>query len=207
MRIAIFGAGGFIGSHLVEHLLASSDHELAGLDVEESKLEGIQSDRFLFYKADVRTSPDLVEEVVRQSDVVIDLIAHAKPSLYVEVPLEVVDLNLWENLKVIELCVKHGKRLIQYSSCEVYGKPTLGAEAWVEDESDSVYGPIDKQRWIYACAKQLLERILFAHGQGGDLEYTIIRPFNFVGPRMDYLVAPQSMGGPRVFAHFMSSLL
>jgi UDP-apiose/xylose synthase len=41
----------------------------------------------------------------------------------------------------------------------------------------------------------------------GDLDYTIVRPFNFVGPRFDYLVPAGSKGGPRVFAHYMSALL
>jgi UDP-apiose/xylose synthase len=68
-------------------------------------------------------------------------------------------------------------------------------------------GPINKQRWIYASGKQLLERVVHAHGMEGSLDYTIVRPFNFVGPRFDYLVPSGSMGGPRLFAHYMSALL
>jgi UDP-apiose/xylose synthase len=70
-----------------------------------------------------------------------------------------------------------------------------------------VLGPVHKHRWIYAAAKGLLERVLHAHGLNSDLEYTIIRPFNFLGSRIDYLVAPGTTGGPRVFAHFMSALM
>ena len=67
-------------------------------------------------------------------------------------------------------------------------------------------GPVQKQRWIYASSKQLLERIIYAHGLKGDLDYSIIRPFNFVGPRFDYLVPSGAKGGPRVFSHFMSAM-
>ena len=70
-----------------------------------------------------------------------------------------------------------------------------------------VLGPVHKQRWIYAASKSLLERILYAHGMARSLEHTIVRPFNFIGSRIDYLVPAGSMGGPRVFAHFMSALL
>jgi UDP-apiose/xylose synthase len=68
-------------------------------------------------------------------------------------------------------------------------------------------GPTTKQRWIYASGKQYLERIIHAHGLLGEIEYTIVRPFNFVGPRFDYLVEAETIGGPRVFAHFMSALI
>lgn len=206
MRLALFGAGGFIGSHLVEHLL-DRGHEVIGLDREGDKIAHVNSDRFTFHGADIRTSQDLADDMVAESDVVVDLLAHANPSLYVEMPLEVVDLNFYENLRIAEQCIAHGRRLIQYSSCEVYGKPVAGETSWHEDLSPMVYGPIDKHRWIYASAKQLLERILRVRYDAGELNFSTIRPFNFIGPRLDYLVPAGTVGGPRVFAHFMSALL
>jgi nucleoside-diphosphate-sugar epimerase len=64
---------------------------------------------------------------------------------------------------------------------------------------------VSKHRWIYSCAKQLLERILHAYGLEDRLNYTIIRPFNFIGPRIDYLPCDQD-GNPRVFSHFVGAL-
>lgn len=206
MKLAVFGAGGFIGSHLIEHLLQRG-HDVIGLDREDDKIEHLGRERFTFFKEDVRHNPDLADDMVASADVVVDLLAHANPSLYVEMPLEVVDLNFFENLKIAERCIAHGKRLIQYSSCEVYGKPTSEEVSWHEDFSPMVYGPIDKHRWIYASAKQLLERILRVHYDAGELQFSTIRPFNFIGPRLDYLVPAGTTGGPRVFAHFMSALL
>jgi UDP-apiose/xylose synthase len=206
MRIVILGAGGFIGSHVVEHLIARAEHEVVGLDCTGEKLAGVEGPNFTFHEADIRRAPELVEALVREADVVVDLIAHANPSMYVASPLEVFDLNFLQNLEIARLCMRYGVRLIQYSSAEVYGKQTAG-EQYSEDDTDSVFGPVHKQRWIYAAGKMLLERVLYAHGVAGDLDYTIVRPFNFLGSRIDYLVPAGAVGGPRVFPHFMSALL
>jgi UDP-apiose/xylose synthase len=204
MNILLLGAGGFIGSHLVEHLLARGEHTVVGVDITNEKLEGISGSNFVFHELDIHEVPD---DLVREADVVVDLIAYANPSIYVEAPLSVYQLNFEANMKIVDHCVRHGKRLIQYSTSEVYGKAGASTSLYREDESDLVMGPVTKQRWIYAAAKQLLERVIHAYSLQGDLEFTIVRPFNFIGPRIDYLVPAGTMGGPRVFAHFMSALL
>src|SRR5215207_9545008 len=205
MRILMLGAGGFIGSNLVEHLCRSQvdDYEIVGVDISDEKVPEVGSDRFSFHNVDF-TEPFVTEELKR-ADVVIDLVAYANPSVYVESPLETFRLNFLQNLKIVDLCVEHGKRLIQYSTCEVYGRPS--GDAYSEDHSELICGPVTKQRWIYSAGKQLLERVIHAYGLEGQLEYGIIRPFNFIGPRFDYLVPAGNKGGPRVFAQFMSALL
>jgi UDP-apiose/xylose synthase len=65
---------------------------------------------------------------------------------------------------------------------------------------------VEKHRWIYACAKQLLERVIHAYGLEHGFNYTIIRPFNFIGPKIDYLLN-ETDGIPRVFSFFMDALL
>ncbi len=206
MKLLIIGAGGFIGSNLIEHLIERGDHEIVGVDITKDKLFGIEGPNFTYVNADITEAHDLAEKLVSESDIVVDLIAYANPSIYVETPLEVVKLNFFENIKIAEMCMLHGKRLFQYSTSEVYGK-SGHAGAYNEDTSDLIMGPTGKQRWIYASGKQYLERIIHAHGMRGDIEYTIVRPFNFVGPRFDYLVEAKTLGGPRVFAHFMSALI
>lgn len=208
MRIGVLGAGGFIGSNMVEYLLHRGEHEVVGVDIAYDKVEHLlDQPGFTFTLANVHRDADRTDEIIRNVDVVIDLVAYANPSVYVTAPLEVFRVNFMANLEVVESCIRHGRRLIQYSTAEVYGKPQPGQERYSEDESDLTYGPVHKQRWIYACGKQLLERVIHAHGLAGELDYTIIRPFNFVGPRADYLVPAGTRGGPRVFAHFMSALL
>jgi len=198
MKLLVIGAGGFIGSNLVEYLIERNEHEIVGIDIADEKLHDISGSNFTFVESDITKSADLADKLVSESDVVIDLIAYANPSIYVSSPLEVAKLNFFENLKITEMCIKHEKRLFQYSTSEVYGKSGHQG-AYNEDTSDLIMGPTTKQRWIYASGKQYLERIIHAHG--------LLGPFNFVGPRFDYLVEAETLGGPRVFAHFMSALI
>ena len=220
MRILLLGVGGFIGSHLVDRLLRDPDYVVEGLDLSDEKLESaLLLPKFTFVRGDIRHEHDTMRAMIDRADVVVDLIAHATPSLYVSKPLEVFELNFIENLHIAEACVEKGKRLVQFSSCEVYGK-TLAAVApdgltdpddvrhaiFNEDTTDFILGPVGKHRWIYSCAKQLLERVIHAYGLREGLNWSVVRPFNFIGPKIDYLTTDQD-GNPRVFSHFMTALL
>lgn len=217
MKLLVLGGGGFIGSHLVERLLLAPEYELTVFDKSFEKLPR-QHSRLIKIQGEIQDEHRLLKQLVAETDLVIDLIAHANPSLYMNIPLEVVRLNFDENLYIAESCAQANKRLIQFSTCEVYGKtpralephpvpfPGDGHEVrFVEDESHFILGPVNRHRWIYSCAKQLLERVLHAYGLAGQLNYTIVRPFNFIGPRIDYLPGEQD-GSPRVFSHFLQSL-
>jgi len=76
-----------------------------------------------------------------------------------------------------------------------------------EDETHMIVGPIEKTRWIYATSKHLLERVIHAYGTSRGLDYSIIRPFNFLGPRFDFLPTERRDDSPRMFAQFMDALL
>ena len=203
-RIAILGAGGFLGSNLVEHLLDHTEHLVLGVDVTDEKLGHISHDRFTFVKADIAESDADLTNLVAESDTVVDMVAIANPSMYVASPLETYEINFTQNMRVVDACVGTDVHLVQCSTAEVYGYPI--GDASHEDSSPLAVGPIGNQRWIYSASKQLLERVIHAHGLNGDLTYTIVRPFNVIGPRLDYLVPAGAVGGPRVFAHFMSAL-
>ena len=101
-------------------------------------------------------------------------------------------------------CVKYGKRLIFPSTSEIYG---MSPDAVLDEEtSPLVYGPINKQRWIYAASKQLLDRVIYAYGVRDNLDYTLFRPFNFIGPNLDNVEEPKE-GSSRVFTQFLSNVL
>jgi nucleoside-diphosphate-sugar epimerase len=69
-----------------------------------------------------------------------------------------------------------------------------------------VYGPINKPRWIYACAKQLMDRVIHGYGQQEGLQYTLFRPFNWIGPGLDSLHAPKE-GSSRVITQFLGHIV
>ena len=215
MKILLLGAGGFIGVNLTERLLADGVHEVTSVDIFDDKLSEIEHPKLNYMHLDICKEDEELEKQIIAHDLIVDLVAFANPALYVEDPLGVFELNFTENLKIVELCSKHEKRIVQFSTCEVYGRTAASTVGWdpaenpmpfVEAETPLIMGPVKNHRWIYACAKQLLERVLHAYGIQKGLNYSIIRPFNFVGPRIDYLPSEQS-GNPRVFSHFMNALL
>ena len=122
MKILSLGAAGFIGSHLTQRLL-SEGHHVVAVDLEAEKVsEFIDHPGLTFLQDDIRRPGWDLDALVRDADLVIDLIAYANPGLYLRIPLEVFQLNFMENLKIAEACVRQGKRLIQFSTCEVYGR-------------------------------------------------------------------------------------
>ena len=219
MKVLTLGCAGFIGSHLTGKLL-SEGHTVTGVDIYQDKImEFLGHKSFKFIQQDIRKPGLNLGGLTEDADLVIDIIAYANPGLYIKIPLEVFRLNFVENLKIAEACVQHKKRLIQFSTCEVYGKTVVSVmkedlanpedpryATFSEDSSDFILGHLGKHRWIYASAKQLLERVIHAYGLEYDFNYTIIRPFNFIGPKIDYL--PEETDGiPRVFSFFMDALI
>lgn len=92
MRILLLGAGGFIGSHLAERLVHDSKHDVVAVDIFDDKLQGCgleASGRYEYRHLNIITDKDAIQELVKEVDVVVDLIAVANPSVYVSSPLEV----------------------------------------------------------------------------------------------------------------------
>jgi len=205
MKVLILGANGFIGNALARRLIARDGYEVLGLDLDADKLDGVLGHpRFRFSQADISTDRDGVEASIRESDVVLPLVAIATPSLYVREPLRVFELDFEENLRVIRLCVRYKKRIVFPSTSEVYG---MGSDAeFDEDTTPLIMGPISKQRWIYGCLKQLLDRVIWAYGFEKDLRFTIFRPFNWIGPKLDRIEEPK-IGSSRVVTQFIGHIV
>jgi UDP-apiose/xylose synthase len=209
VSVALLGGGGFVGSNLARFLASREGYEVNSFDLNEDKLRlRFENETYRFERLDVSGPAANLDRVIAEADIVVNLAAHVRPSMFLQRPLDVVDLNFFPSIAIVESCIRHGKFLLHFSTSEVYGK-TGGSEApFREDESDCILGPVANHRWIYSNAKQLLDRIIHAHGQTGALDYVIVRPFNFVGPLMDDVVprwTPED--NPRVLANFMSALI
>ncbi|MEM9282217.1 MAG: bifunctional UDP-4-keto-pentose/UDP-xylose synthase [Verrucomicrobiota bacterium] len=235
-KILILGAGGFIGSHLATELMRRDSFEITALDITHEKLneglsraiqfdsmapEGISSsaalesirEKILFVELDLmdESRRNDVKDLIRDHEIIVNLVAICNPALYVSDPIYTFEIGFRSNLMIFDYCAEMDRRLIQFSTSEVYGKSPsiyLPDEAFPfnEETSDLIMGPINKHRWIYASGKQLLERIIHAHGVMRGFRYSVIRPFNYIGEMIDYLPSEKS-GNPRVFSHFMDALL
>lgn len=205
MNVLILGVNGFIGSHLAERILRTTDWEIAALDPFDHHLENcLENPRFHFRKNSMEASWDWIADRIQEADVVVPLAGIAQPALYIKNPLLIFELDFNQNLKVVRLCAKFGKRVVFPSTSEVYGMspdPVLK-----EDESLLVLGPICKSRWIYSCGKQMMDRVIAAMGQQMGLPYTLFRPFNWIGPRQDSLKDPE-LGQSRVLTQFIYNVL
>jgi UDP-apiose/xylose synthase len=209
-RIGVLGAGGFIGSHLVPALVERFGCQVDALDVDLRKLE-YQDARVHRIEGRVE-DPRLIEEITARCSIVISLTALCNPAQYSTIPLDVIDASFTHLLPLVQRCAERRVWLVHFSTAEVYGLAAVDHRGYPtkrmnEDESCFLLGPIERERWTYACAKQLLERVIWAHGEHGQLPFTIIRPFNTVGTRMDYLPGVDGEGTPRVLACFMNALL
>ncbi len=205
MNVLILGVNGFIGHSLVRTILERTDWGVVGIDVATDKLAGsLSHSRFLFHKGDICGNRGWVDEQIARCDVVLPLVAIATPMAYVKAPLRVFELTFEENLRIVRQCAERGTRLVFPSSSEVYGM--CDDEEFTEDRSQLVLGPIERQRWIYASSKQLLDRVIWAYGRETGLPFTLIRPFNWIGPRLDDPRTAKE-GSSRVVAQFIADLL
>ena len=204
-KVLIFGVNGFIGSALSERLLESGKYEVHGMDLHSNYCKYLLGrPDFYFSEGDISIHREWIEYHIRKCDIVIPLVAIATPIEYVRNPLKVFELDFEENLRVVRYCVKYGKRVVFPSTSEVYGM--CDEKEFDEDNSKLVLGPIRMQRWIYSCSKQLLDRVIWAYGQNGGLKFTLFRPFNWIGPRLDSLTSAR-IGSSRAITQLILNLV
>jgi nucleoside-diphosphate-sugar epimerase len=204
-RVLTLGVNGFIGHHLSRRIIDTTDWEVYGMDMMADRLAGLlQHPRFHFFEGDITINREWIEYHIRKCDVVIPLVAIATPATYVREPLRVFELDFEANLPIVRQCVKYRKRLIFPSTSEVYGM--CRDAAFDPETSELVYGPINKPRWIYACSKQLMDRVIHAYGMQEGLDYTLFRPFNWIGPGLDSIFTPKE-GSSRVITQFLGHIV
>ena len=204
-RVLILGVDGFIGNALGERLLESGRYEVHGMDLHAKYIQRLL-DRpdFHFSEGDISIHREWIEYHIRKCNIVLPLVAIATPIEYTRNPLRVFELDFEENLRIVRYCVKYGKRIVFPSTSEVYGM--CEDESFDEDNSKLITGPIRMQRWIYSCSKQLLDRVVWAYGQQRGLSFSLFRPFNWIGPRLDSLASAR-IGSSRAITQLILNLV
>ena len=204
-RVLILGVNGFIGNALTERLLADGNYEVYGMDLNNNAIERfIGEENFYFLEGDIGIHREWIEYHVKKCDVILPLIAIATPIEYMRNPLRVFELDFEENIRIVRYCAKYNKRIIFPSTSEVYGM--CEDIEFDEDRSNLTLGPINKQRWIYSASKQLLDRVIWAYGQQQGLSFTLFRPFNWIGPRLDSLESAR-IGSSRAITQLILNLV
>ncbi|MGZ5049997.1 MAG: bifunctional UDP-4-keto-pentose/UDP-xylose synthase [Methylobacter sp.] len=204
MNVLILGVNGFIGHHLSKRILETTDWHVYGMDMQSNRVDSFRSnERFHFFEGDITINHEWMEYHIKKCDVILPLVAIATPATYVTHPLKVFELDFEANLPIIRACVKYRKRVLFPSTSEVYGM--CKDDEFHPYESELVLGPLNKPRWIYSCSKQLLDRVICAYGQEQGLDYTLFRPFNWIGPGLDSIHTPKE-GSSRVVTQFLGHI-
>ncbi len=204
-KILILGVNGFIGHHLSKRIIATTPWEVYGMDMSNERITDLlEEKRFHFFEGDITINKEWMEYHIRKCDTVLPLVAIATPATYVKEPLRVFELDFEANLPIVRACVKHRIRLIFPSTSEVYG---MSRDREFDSEtSELVLGPINKPRWIYSCAKQLMDRVIWAYGMEQQLDFTLFRPFNWIGPGLDSINTAKE-GSSRVITQFLGHIV
>lgn len=184
MTILITGGGGFIGSHLANYLLTTTEHELILFDDfstgRQKNIEHLKGDRRVtIQKQDIRND-DAVTAAVEKADQVYHLAAAVGVKKIVDNPLSSMRTNLRGTENVLEAAATDRTPTFVASSSEVYGK---SEDVPFREDDDRVLGPTTTTRWGYATAKAADEFLALAHHEENELPVVVGRFFNIVGPR------------------------
>ena len=184
----VTGGAGFIGSHLVEALLARGDR-VSVIDNEstgsvENLSAVIDNDRLSYTKGTV-ADRDLVRDAVAEVDEVYHLAAAVGVELIARSPIHTIETNIYPTELILsELDRRHRQdkrvKLFLASSSEVYGK---NPKQLYSEEDDLVFGPTTRARWSYGVSKAIDEFLALAYWREHRLPVVVGRFFNVVGPR------------------------
>lgn len=183
MRALVTGGAGFIGSHLVEHLLAGGHSVTAVDDLSTGSLDNLAAvrdhPRFRFVWDTIRNET-LMTVLVESADQIYHLAAAVGVQLIVDRPVHTIETNIHGSEVVLSLANRFRTPVLIASTSEVYGKSD---KVPFREGDDVVYGCTAYSRWAYACSKAIDEFLGLAYYQENGLPVVICRFFNTVGPR------------------------
>ena len=200
MKILVTGGAGYIGSHLIDVLMAQGDEIYVVDNLSTGKIDNIRhllENKPFHFVNDSILNETLMERIIEQVDLIYHLAAVVGVKYVVDNPFQGILTNVRGTEIVLELAYKYWRKVVIASSSEVYGK---SEKAPLAEEDDSILGPTAVGRWSYALAKAIDEHLAFIYHDKG-LPVSIVRYFNSYGPRLD----PKGYGS--VIAKFINQAL
>jgi len=181
--VLVTGGAGFIGSHLVERLLADGESVIVLDDLstgDAANLRSVAGDpRLRVIRGRVSEQADLTS-LVGECRFVYHLAAAVGVELVVNSPIRTIETNLRETEAILAAAATGRIPLLLTSTSEVYGK---SARPEFHEEDDLLIGAPTLGRWSYACSKLMDEFLAIAYMRERGLPVTVVRLFNTVGPR------------------------
>ncbi len=198
------GGAGFIGSHIVDHLLARGDRVVVLDDLSTGRRSNLPESHPALTVVIARVAEGVRDPAIdRTFDTIFHFAAAVGVQRVIDDPIRSIENNVAETADILRFALSHGPRagrgarVVFASSSEVYGKSTATP---FHEHADSVFGPTSARRWSYGAAKALGEHLVLAHADRHALPTTIVRLFNTVGPRQ---VGQYGMVLPRFVASAM----
>ncbi|HET7421371.1 MAG TPA: GDP-mannose 4,6-dehydratase [Candidatus Dormibacteraeota bacterium] len=182
-RVLVTGGAGFIGSHLVDHLVANGEKVTALDDLSTGRYPNIRhlldNPNFRFVEASVLDMGKLEREVA-SADAVYHLAAAVGVQLIVDRPLQSLLTNIKGTENVLEAAERHRVKIMVASTSEIYGKSANGP---FKEDDDRLLGSPRKLRWSYSTSKAVDEILAFVYYKELRLPTVVVRLFNTIGPR------------------------
>jgi len=194
MRILVTGGAGFLGSHLCDALLECR-HEVIALD---NLFTGAKRNiRHLWGRPDFEfVRHDVVEPILLEVDWIFNLACPASPIHYQHNPVKTIKTSVMGALNMLGLAKRVGARILQASTSEVYGDPT------VHPQREEYWGHVNPigPRSCYDEGKRVAESLMISYCAQNNVDIRIARIFNTYGPRM-------AVGDGRVVSNFVVNAL
>jgi UDP-glucuronate decarboxylase len=177
-RVLVTGGAGFLGSHLIDRLLEQGHEVLCADNLftgTKRNLEHLHGNpRLEFLRHDV-TFPLYVEV-----DEIYNLACPASPIHYQHDPVQTTKTSVHGAINMLGLAKRLGCRILQASTSEVYGDPSI------HPQTESYWGNVNPigPRSCYDEGKRCAETLFFDYHRQHGLEIKVARIFNTYGPRM-----------------------